>query len=48
MSRGGKAAGPITIVRDNEPSQLEKMFSVEPSMEVYVKDEEPSGFNLLV
>lgn len=48
MSRGGKAAGPITIVRDDEPSQLEKMFSVEPSMAVYVKDEEPSGFNLLV
>lgn len=47
MNHGGKAVGPVTVPRDNEPSKLEQMFSP-PQSEVYIKDEEPSGFNLLV
>jgi len=47
MNRGGHPAGPITVTRDDEPSKLEQMFSP-PQTEVYVKDEEPSGFSLLV
>jgi hypothetical protein len=39
MNRGGKPAGPITVIRDNEPSELEKMFANPASLgEVYVKD----------
>jgi hypothetical protein len=48
MSRGGKPSGPITVMRDNEPSALDKVFSPQAQVEVYIKDEEPSGFNLLV
>jgi hypothetical protein len=48
MARGGKPSGPITVMRDNEPSALDKVFSPQAQVEVYIKDEEPSGFNLLV
>jgi hypothetical protein len=48
MNHGGKPAGPITVMRDNEPSVLDKVFSPQAQVEVYIKDEEPSGFNLLV
>jgi hypothetical protein len=48
MGRGGRAAGPVTVTRDNEPSQMDKLFSPTAALEVYVKDEEPSGFSLLV
>jgi len=48
MGRGGRPAGPVTVKRDDEPSQLEKMFSPAAAMEVYVKDETPNSFSLLV
>ena len=47
LSRGGKATGPITVPRSQEPTELEKHFSPQND-EVYVKDELPSGVNLLV
>lgn len=47
MNRGGRAVGPVTVPRSQEPSKLEQMFSP-PQSEVYIKDEEPSALNLLV
>jgi hypothetical protein len=49
MGRGGAPGGPVTVLRDNEPSEIEKMFS--PTAQEYVVtrvSEEPNGFSLLV
>lgn len=47
MGRNTRPAGPITIPRSTEPTEFEKVFSPHQT-EVYVKDEEPDGFSLLV
>jgi hypothetical protein len=49
MGRSGKPAGPVTIVRDNEPTPMEKEFThPEALVSVTVRSEEPGSFSLLV
>lgn len=49
MARGSVTAPAVTVVRDNEPSELEKMFSPSAQFEVTAKTEDPaSGVSLLV
>lgn len=50
MGKGGKPAGPITVKRDKEPTELERMFSPEAAANVYVKSGPPKAdeINLLV
>lgn len=48
MARGAVIAPAVTVIRDDEPSELEKMFSPSAQFEVAVKTEDPaSGFSLL-
>lgn len=50
MGRGGPAGGAVTVMRDNEPSELEKMFSptAHEQFSVHQVSQEPDGFSLLV
>jgi uncharacterized protein (DUF2249 family) len=50
MGRGGTAGPAVTVIRDNEPSELEKMFSPTAQEQFVVTQvsEEPDGFSLLV
>lgn len=49
MARGSVIAPAVTVMRDNEPSELEKMFSPSAQFEVTTKTEDPaSGVSLLV
>ena len=50
LGRGGTPGPAVTVMRDEEPSELEKMFSItaQEQFEVSRLTEEPGGFSLLV
>ena len=49
MGRGGAPGGAITVMRDNEPSEVEKMFSITAQEFVVTRvSEEPTDLSLLV